>query len=310
MNRVPVEKLTLAECRVIVVVILKMDNPDLKKTLDELYITYHFDYLSSDPLELVRGYKDPRDQELVGFITALLAVGRADLIKNAVRSLLERMGGSPQRFIRRFDPSKDGEVFNGFVYRFYRERDVGLLVWWLKQILQGEGSIKAFFLRRYDESDENIGPSLSRFVRAILKLETEPFYPSLPRRGLGIRHCLADPSDGSGCKRLNLFLRWMVRCDGLDLGLWPEVLSSQLVIPLDTHIARIGRRIGLTKRASPDWKMALEITESLKKLDARDPVKYDFALCRVGMLGLCSVKPELKRCISCPVFDFCEDSLK
>jgi uncharacterized protein (TIGR02757 family) len=285
-----------------------MDNPDLKKTLDELYVTYHMDYLSSDPLELVREYKDPRDQELVGFIAALLALGRADLIKNAVRSILERMGGSPHRFIRSFDPSKDGEVFNGFVYRFYRGRNVGLLVWWLKQILQGEGSIKAFFLRRYGESDENIGPSLSRFVRAILKLETEPFYPFLPRRGSGVRHWLADPSDGSGCKRLNLFLRWMVRCDGLDLGLWPEVSSSQLVIPLDTHIARIGRRIGLTKRASPDWKMALEITESLKKFDSQDPVKYDFALCRVGMLNGCPVKPNPVVCSSCPLFLFCENS--
>lgn len=290
------------------VVILRMDNPDLKKTLDELYITYHRDYLSSDPLELVRGYKDPRDQELVGFIAAFLALGRTDLIKNAVRSILERMGGSPHRFIRSFDPTKDGEVFNGFVYRFYRGRDVGLLVWWLKQILQGEGSIKAFFLRRYDESDENIGPSLSRFVRAILKLETEPFYPFLPRRGLGVRHWLADPSDGSGCKRLNLFLRWMIRCDGLDLGLWPEVLSSQLVIPLDTYIARIGRRIGLTKRASPDWKMALEITESLKKFDPQDPVKYDFALCRVGMLNGCPVKPNTLVCSSCPLFLFCKIS--
>jgi len=98
----------------------------------------------------------------------------------------------------------------------------------------------------------------------------------------------------------------MVRDDGLDLGLWPEVKTSQLIIPLDTHIARIGRRIQLTKRVTPDWKMAVEITKSLRKFDADDPVKYDFALCRVGMLNICQNKPDPQKCQSCPLFRFCQ----
>ena len=185
---------------------------------------------------------------------------------------------------------------------------MGLLIWWLNQIIREEGSIRSFFLRGYNERDEDIGPSLSRFVRAIRELEREPFYPSLPFRGSGIHHFLADPSDGSGCKRLNLFLRWMVRRDGLDLGLWQEVSPSKLVIPLDTHVSRIGRRIGLTKRRSPGWRMALEITETLRGFDPQDPVKYDFALCRVGMLNSCPAVPDRAGCSPCPVFRFCEVS--
>ena len=279
----------------------------LKQTLNAIYDSYSVDYLNTDPLDTFRRYDDPRDQEIAGFIAAVFSLGRADLIKKAVRDLFERMGDSPFRFVSTFHPSRDEKVFDGFVYRFYKDRDVGLLIWWLKQILDGFGSLKAFFLKGYNEKDEHIGPSLSRFVQAIQNLETNPFYPSLPEKGSGASHWLTDPKDGSGCKRLNLFLRWMVRHDNLDLGLWKEVSPSQLVIPLYTYIARIGRRIGLTKRASADWKMAVEITESLKRFDPHDPVKYDFALCRVGMLYGCSVTPEEEACKSCPLRRFCGD---
>lgn len=279
---------------------------DLKATLDALYATYHTDYLSTDPLEIARRYDDPGDQEIVGFIAAALALGRVDPMRKAIQDLLLRIGPSPSRFVEAFDPSRDSAAFDGFVYRFYRNRDVALLVWWLKQILQEASSLRAFFLRQYDETESNIGPSLSRFVRAVLALKTKPLLPSLLPRGSGIRHFLADPSDGSGCKRLNLFLRWMVRRDGLDLGLWQEVSPTKLIIPLDTHVARIGQRIGLTQRTSPDWKMAVEITETLRRFDPNDPVKYDFALCRVGMLHTCPSEPNRSKCEPCPVFRFCK----
>ena len=282
-----------------------MNTTALKKTLDTLYANYHIDHLSTDPLEIVRRYQDPKDQEIAGFIAASLALGRSDLIKKAVISILNKMGPSPHRFVVHFNPDRDKNAFHGFVYRFYRERDVNLLIWWLHQMIREKGSLKAFFLRGYNKGDEDIGPSLSRFIQAIRGLTTKPFYRSLPPKESGAHHWLTDPANGSGCKRMNLFLRWMVRHDGLDLGLWPEISPSQLIIPLDTHIARIGRRIGLTKRSTPDWKMAMEITESLRKFDPTDPVKYDFALCRVGMLNACPDKGNTATCESCPLFRFC-----
>jgi uncharacterized protein (TIGR02757 family) len=277
----------------------------LKKAFDSLYQDYHLEYLDMDPLHLVRRYSDPEDREVAGFIAAALAIGRGDLIRKAVEDVLNRMGSSPARFAGQYDPIRRQDTFKGFKYRFYREPDIGLLVFWLKQIIQRTGSLRAFFLNGYDDTDSYIGPSLSRFVRTVLSLESVPFYRNLPSKGTGIRHFLADPPDGSGCKRLNLFLRWMVRRDSLDLGLWPEISPSKLVIPLDTHIVRLGRNLGLTRRSAPGWSMALEITESLKALDPDDPVKYDFALCTVGKLNSCPENPGRRFCRSCPVVRFC-----
>ena len=277
----------------------------LKRILENLYQSYHIAYLSSDPLEQVRQYHDPKDQEIVGFIAALFALGQANLIKKAVNDLLGRMGDAPSRFVETFDPEQDKDQFRGFVYRFYREQDVGLLIFWIRQMLDSHGSIKAFFLDGYDSSEPDIGGALSRFVRNITKLRTEPFYHQLPTKGYRASHWLTNPTDGSGCKRLNLFLRWMVRHDGLDLGLWPEISPSKLIIPLDTYIARIGRNIGLTQRSTPDWKMAVEITQSLKQCDPLDPVKYDFALCHVGMLHSCTGRPDSEKCEGCPLNPLC-----
>ena len=285
------------------------DKADLKKTLDKLYQTYQLDYFSTDPLEIVKQYKNPKDQEVVGFIAAAMAFGQVELIKNGIQNILQKMTPSPYQFILNFDPYLHGEFFDNFVYRFYRSRDIGLLIWWITQMVRENGSIKNFFLKKYDEKDENIGPSLSRFIRSTLSLKTQPFYSAIPEKGYGIRSFLADPVDGSACKRLNLFLRWMVRRDKLDLGIFQEVSPSKLIIPLDTHVARISRRIGLTNRRTPNWSMAVEITNTLRKFDPDDPIKYDFALCRVGMVNPCPEKPDNKKCSSCPVVRFCKKKI-
>jgi len=285
------------------------DKVDLKKTLEELYQTYQLDYLSTDPLEIVKQYKNPKDQEVVGFIAAAMAFGQVELIKNGIQNILQKMTPSPYQFILNFDPHLYGKLFDNFVYRFYTPRDIGLLIWWITQMVRENGSIKNYFLKGYNEKDSNIGPSLSRFVRSILSLQTQPFYSSVPAKGYGIRFFLADPADGSACKRLNLFLRWMVRRDRLDLGIFREISPSKLIIPLDTHVARLSRRIGLTNRITSNWSMAVEITNTLRKFDPDDPVKYDFALCRVGMVNPCPEKPDNKKCSSCPVVRFCKKNI-
>ena len=278
-------------------------NAHLKQTLNNLYQAYQIEYLSMDPLELVRQYKKAKDQEIAAFIAAGLSLGKYELIRQAIHQILTIMGPSPYLFVKRFNPNKMSDVFSGFIYRFYRGRDICLLLFWLKQILNTYPSLESFFLRDYREDDPDIGTALSRFVQSILSLETHPFYPSLPAKGSGIRHFLADPMDGSTCKRLNLFLRWVVRRDNLDLGIWERVSPSKLIIPVDTHIARISQRLGLAKRRTPDWKMALEITESLRQFDSQDPVKYDFALCTIGKMNPC--QDHRSACPDCPIESLC-----
>ena len=282
-----------------------MEIIDFKQTLDRLYETYQSQYISLDPLGIVRKYRDRRDQEIVAFIAALFALGRTDLIRHAVIDVLNRLGPSPYRFLMSFDPYRDQSLFDGFVYRFYRAWDVGLLMWWISQMLREDGSIRQFYLKEYHSGDRDIGPSLSHFVTQLRKMDTEPFYADLNGTKSGARHFLASPAGGSGCKRLNLFLRWMVRRDTLDLGLWQEISPAKLIIPLDTHIARIGRKLGFTQRTTQDWKMAVEITDSLRAFDPNDPVKYDFALCTMGKLIACPEKSGDSHCSYCPVSSFC-----
>lgn len=277
----------------------------LKPILEKLYQIHQKEALQNDPLIIVRQFKNTKDQEIAGFIASMMALGRADLIQKAVREILNRMDQSPFDFVQNFNPEKDRGIFKDFSYRFYKENDIGLLVSWLAQMVRSRGSIRETFLVNYEKKDIDIGPSLSRFVKLVGQLDTKPYYSSLPRKGSGASHFLVDPETGSGCKRLNLFLRWMVRKDNIDLGLWSEVKTSQLIIPLDTHIVRLGKRIGLTTRSSPDWAMAREITENLKRLEPDDPVKYDFALCTLGKQQSCPDSPHSVECVPCPLHPVC-----
>lgn len=273
--------------------------------LNQLYREFDIRYLEMDPLELVRQYPDPKDQEIAGFIAAALAIGQYELIRKAVTAVLSKMGHSPAAYVRTFNPRKQRKDFTGFVYRFYQGRDIGLLVSLMHQAVQEFGSLESCFIRYDDPSGPEIRSGLSGFVRKLLSYDVHPFYKDPPSRGSGIRHFLADPADGSPCKRLNLYLRWMVRSDHLDLGIWKSVSPARLVIPVDTHIARLAPHLGLTRRKSADWKMALEITESLREFDPDDPVKYDFALCTIGKLNTCSEDPAKATCRLCPLSGLC-----
>jgi uncharacterized protein (TIGR02757 family) len=143
-------------------------------------------------------------------------------------------------------------------------------------------SIKQIFLQGYNIYDEDVKNGISRFSKHFINSFIETF----GNVSDGIKFMFPLPEKGSACKRMNLFLRWMVRKDELDFGLWKEIPASKLVIPVDTHVARISRKLKLTKRKNADWKMAEEITSNLKKFDPEDPIKYDFAICHLGIRKL------------------------
>ncbi len=280
----------------------------LRKELDALYRNYDRTYLSSDPLMFLHDYSEPEDIEIVGLICASLAYGRVAMIQRSIRHVLDIMGGHPARYVRRFDARKAASDFADFSHRFNRGDDIVLLLHYMRQMLEREGSVGGFFRLGCDAGAADIGAPLASFTERALALDCSPVYRSgrLPPKA-GVRYFFPSPVGGSACKRLNLYLRWMVRNnDGLDFGLWDFVRPSQLVIPLDTHVARICRLIGLTKRKSAGWSMAVEVTESLKKLDPDDPVKYDFAICRLGILEKCPATPLPHKCSACEIKSLCE----
>lgn len=280
---------------------------ELKSHLDKLYKTFDLEYLSSDPLEFVHKFKERRDQEIVGLISSSLAYGRVAGIKRSIEKIMAIVGPHPCRFVMNLDPKKDLSAFDGFVHRFNDGKDVCCLLYFAKLMMDECGSIGGFFLKGYSPEHRNIKEALAAFSQSVLSLDATPVYgkKELPK-GAGVRFFFPTPVDGSPCKRLNLYLRWMVRRgDSLDFGLWKKVDPAKLIIPLDTHIARISKNIGLTRRASPDWKMAEEITEALKEFDPRDPVKYDFALCRLGILDKCPSKADPDKCESCLIKQIC-----
>lgn len=279
----------------------------LKRRLDGLYRTFDIGFLSSDPLEFVHRFSSDRDREIVGLLASSLAYGRVDGIKRSVERVLSVMDGEPYRFTAGFDPRRDSPLFSGFVHRFNDGRDISCLIYFARQMIEESGGIGRFFLKGYSSGDESIKKGLAEFSANVLALDSSPIYGkgALPKDA-GVRFFFPSPRDGSPCKRLNLYLRWMVRRgDELDFGIWKDVPPAKLIIPLDTHVARISRNIGLTARATPDWKMAEEITTALRALDPEDPVKYDFAICRLGILDKCPRKAQQGRCESCMIRDIC-----
>ncbi|WP_291315836.1 TIGR02757 family protein [Desulfuromonas sp.] len=263
-------------------------------------------FLANDPLEYPRRYSHPRDREVAAFISAALAYGRVASIRNSLETLFALMGSSPARFVADFDPRRDGARLAGFKHRFNTGRDIACLCWLLRGMLEEAGSLEGFFRAGDDPGSPDIGPGLAAFCRRALALDVSPLYgrPDLPVEA-GVRYFFPSPQGGSACKRLCMFLRWVCRPDdGLDLGLWTGVAPSRLVVPLDTHTARISRLLGLSRRKGPGWKMALEVTESLRRLDPTDPVRYDFALAHLGISEGCTGRRG-EWCVACPVAGMC-----
>jgi uncharacterized protein (TIGR02757 family) len=278
--------------------------PTLKPTLDRLYAGFNYPDSATDPIQIVRRFAAADDREVVGFCAAALAFGRVTSVLQSIERMLAIMGDRPAAYVRTFDPVREGRAFSRFVHRWTRGPDLTALVWLLRQMHDRAGSIEGFFREGFDASDGDVGRSLDRFSTRALALDLRQAYGRLPKQP-GVHYFFPRPSAGSGCKRLNLFLRWMVRRDAHDLGVWSSVSPSLLIVPLDTHVIRVGRCLRLTRYTSPGWPMAREITASLRQIDPEDPVKYDFALCHLGMMNACGFN-RAQRDSQCPLNGVCQ----
>ena len=259
---------------------------ELKSVLERLYADFNYPDSATDPIQIVRRYTRSEDREVVGFVAAALAFGRVTSVLQSIERVLGVMGNRPAAYVQQFDPRRDAGAFDGIVHRWTRERDIVALVWVMHQMIAGAGSIEAFFDRGDEAASVDVQSALDSFSTRALALDLRAAYGRVPRRP-GVCYFFPRPSAGSACKRLNLFLRWMVRKDALDLGVWSRIPPARLVVPLDTHVIRVGRCLKLTTYTSPGWRMARDITASLRVLDPDDPVRYDFALCHLGMMNAC-----------------------
>jgi uncharacterized protein (TIGR02757 family) len=264
--------------------------------------------LGFDPVELPRRYADPADAEVAGLVATAYAYGRADLFKPVVERILGAMGSSPAAFAERFARSPDAAAFPFATYRFNRPPDAAALVAAIGQVRARYGSLGDRFgalFRAGGGGPAALRPALEAFARELR--EAPVVRPLLRGRGpRGLLHLLPDAGGAGACKRLNLYLRWMVRGpDGVDLGLWRGVPPSALLVPLDTHLLRIGRMLGLTARTDASWRTAEEVTAGLRAIDPDDPVRFDFPLCHLGMSGGCPARRAPERCAVCGLVSAC-----
>jgi uncharacterized protein (TIGR02757 family) len=204
----------------------------------------------------------------------------------SVEAICRVLGPSPAEFLRRFEPDRDGKPLLTVVHRWTKGRDFVALLWILQRLIEDHGSIERAFASGLTSEAPDVGAALESFSSRARAVPLRQPYGRVPRQP-GVFYFFSRPSTGAACKRLNLFLRWMVRRDAVDLGGWTLVDPGQLVVPLDTHTIRTGRCLRLTRRSTPGWLMASEITASLRAFDPADPVRYDFALCHLGMMGGC-----------------------
>lgn len=242
--------------------------------LDGLYGGYNRrHYVHPDPLELVYPYDDLKDREIAALIAACLAYGRVAQILKSISSVLTVMGPSPFDYLKDAGECRIKSDFASFVHRFARGSHLSALLIAIKRTIAGYGTLGDCFGNGYTGSDRTVLPALTQFVSVLKRVA--------PAGGPG--HLVASPDKQSACKRLHLFLRWMVRCDAVDPGGWDHIPPSKLIVPVDVHMHRIGCCLGLTDRKQADLKAALALTAAFRRFAPIDPVRYDFALTRFGI---------------------------
>jgi len=266
-----------------ILTIEKININRFKRTLDNLYDRYnHREYVNPDPLIFLYNYDDIRDREIAALVASSLAYGRVAQILKSVDLILSRMD-SPSEFLKNESDRSVLKAFKDFKHRFTTGEDISRMLTGAKRAINRHGSLEKCFQKGIRPDDENLMQALMRFVVEIRN--GEKFKDN------GLMPC---PSDGSACKRWNLFLRWMVRKDNVDPGGW-DLPASKLIIPLDTHMHRISIAMGFTNRKQADLKTAIEITNVFREINADDPVRYDFALTRLGIRNDISIESFIHR---------------
>ena len=273
----------------------------MRDVLEGLYARYNRrQFIDTDPLQFVYQYSNRADMEVAAFLAAQLAYGRVQHIKNSLTDLLGRMGNSPYKFVRNFDKHKRRKL-KSFKHRFTTGDCLSDLLMLLKKVLSQYGSLQKFFVQGYEPSDKNIIPALSKFCDSLLDMYAKTHNGRVSR---SLNYLLPRPASGSACKRLNLFLRWMVRDDDVDAGLWKSIDKAKLIIPVDVHMSRLCRILGFYDRKTVSLVTAVKITESFAEIEPADPVKYDFALSRIGIVENCTGRRRAE-CEDCKLFAIC-----
>lgn len=261
--------------------IIPYPDKTLKRKLDYHYRTFDKSSISPDPLQFLHLFKEVKDIEIAGIISSVFAYGNVIQIIKTLERIFEILGDKPSEFVENFVYEKEAGLFKEIKHRFYTADDIAKFFRGLHRVYTEDGSLKQMFLMYYFPQEKNLRDAVSFFSRNLLDASRGKENPTQ-----GLTFMFPDPAKGSACKRMNLFLRWMIRKDQLDFGLWYEIPPDKLVIPVDTHVAKICKELKLTTAKNISWKMAEEITENLKKFDPKDPVKYDFAICHIGMRKL------------------------
>ncbi|MBC8469271.1 MAG: TIGR02757 family protein [Planctomycetes bacterium] len=273
----------------------------IKNVLDKLYHKYnHHNLIKPDPLQFVYQYDKPSDREIVALLAADLAYGRVEQIQKSLSNLFDRMGESPYEFVRGFGKTERKKL-NGFKHRFTTDQDISDLLVLLKKVLSQYTSIEEFFAQGYNPDDINIIPALSKFCNSLLNIYASEHNGKTSR---GLNYLLVNPAQGSACKRLNLFLRWMVRDDDVDTGQWKSIDKAKLIVPIDVHMGRLCKILGFHNKKTASLSTAVQITECFAEIEPADPAKYDFALSRIGIVENCNGKYR-NTCRQCELFPFC-----
>jgi uncharacterized protein (TIGR02757 family) len=255
-----------------------MDDHALKELLEQAVDTYNTPgFIEDDPIGIPHQFNLLQDVEIMAFWAAMLAWGQRKTIINKANELIELMDHAPYDFMLNHT-EKDRTRFLSFKHRTFKATDTLYFIEFFQQHYRQYDSLEFAFTKHLKTEDEHVGPALAGFHDYFFSL---PFSPQRTRKHI------ATPVRKSTCKRLNMFLRWMVRKDAnsVDFGLWNGIHTRQLLMPLDVHVDRIARRLGLIERKQRDWQTVLELTKRLKTFDPVDPVKYDFALFGIGVLG-------------------------
>jgi uncharacterized protein (TIGR02757 family) len=238
------------------------------------YNTTHF--IKADPISIPHRFSRKEDIEIAGFFAALFAWGNRTIIINKCTDLLQRMDNAPYDFIMN---SRDSDMKSmlHFKHRTFNATDLLFLLHFFKHHYAASSSLEDAFTLSWKEDDQTVEEALNGFYQYVFNV---PYVSERTKKHI------ASPSKNSTCKRLNMFLRWMVRQDknGVDFGIWNKIKPSQLVCPVDLHVARVARNFKLIQRKATDWKTALELTERLRQFDPVDPAKYDFALFGLGVI--------------------------